>query len=139
MPEYEALISKRIDEPGYRWRMGGETGVLNDNDCRLLLKIIRATIQGFGSEPEADTDDASTEATPSFDFTITDADSETTYTPWTDGWAVGFKCERNGKVEYIYLNPSGGSDDGVPTVFAYVGTEGDSSQDQAAHHYDLFD
>lgn len=76
----------------------------------------------------------------SFDFTVTDGDSDTTYTPWTDGWAVGFKCERNGEVEYVYLNPSGGSDDNVPTIFPYQGRNGVAGQDDLAcdHHFVVF-
>lgn len=50
-----------------------------------------------------------------------------TYEPWSDGHAVGFKITCNGKVSYIYLNPSSGGDS--PDVFVYTGTEGDPSQD----------
>jgi hypothetical protein len=76
----------------------------------------------------------------SFDFVDTDEDSGATYRPWTDGWAVGFKAEHpDGRVAFIYLNPSGGSDDGVPNVFLYCGPTGDSAQDPPYHHYDLFD
>lgn len=67
---------------------------------------------------------------------ITDLASGVVYTPWTDGCAVGFRCAHpGGKVEFIYLNPSQDSDDGVPTVFVYQGVEGDPNQDGACHHY----
>ena len=65
-----------------------------------------------------------------------------TYTPWTDGWAVGFKAEhKDGRVEYVYLNPSGEMDEegSAPgSVFVYTGKAGDPSEDSAWHHYDMF-
>ena len=62
-----------------------------------------------------------------------------TYRSWTDGHAIGFQAEHNdGRVEYIYLNPSQDSDDNVPNVFLYHGTEADPSQDQPLVHVDLF-
>lgn len=73
---------------------------------------------------------------------ITDHDSGVTYEPYTDepSGAVGFKATHlsTGQVEYIMLNPSGGSDDGVPTVFLYLGPTGEPGQDEAAHHYVMF-
>jgi hypothetical protein len=60
-----------------------------------------------------------------------------TYTPWTDGYAVGFKCEQDGKVEYLYLNPSSDSDGGQPNVFVYHGEAGDPSIDGPCHFYDV--
>lgn len=60
-----------------------------------------------------------------------------TYTPWTDGHAVGFRCEKDGEVEFIYLNPSSESDDGQPNVFVYKGEVGDSSRDAPCHFYDV--
>lgn len=77
-----------------------------------------------------------------FDFAVEDPDSGVTYHPWTDGHAIGFKAELpNGEVRFVYLNPSGGSDDGVATVFPYEGAEGDPSQDRGAcgHHFVVFD
>lgn len=69
-----------------------------------------------------------------------DDDGGVTYTPWSDGWAIGFKVEfDDGRVDFIYLNPSGGSDDNVPTVFLYRGTEGDVTKDGAEHHYVIGD
>lgn len=39
------------------------------------------------------------------------SDEGAKFTPWTDGWAIGFKVEADGKpTKYIALNPSGGSD-----------------------------
>lgn len=75
-----------------------------------------------------------------FDFSVRDEDSGVLYAPWTDNGAVGFRCEApDGRVEYIYLNPSGGSDDGVPTVFLYRGPAGDPSDDQPDLYYVPFD
>jgi len=64
----------------------------------------------------------------------------TTYEPWTDGYAIGFKVTTPGKlIRYVYLNPS--NDDGepevsTPDVFLYIGELGDSAQDGAEHYYD---
>lgn len=69
---------------------------------------------------------------------IHDDDSGATYTPWTDGYAVGFKVEHSGgRTEFIYLNPSDGADDGVPNVFLYIGGAGDPNEDEPAHFYAL--
>lgn len=76
----------------------------------------------------------------SFDFSVIDSDSGTIYFPWTDGSAVGFKaCHANGDCEFIYLNPSTGSDDAVPNVFVYMGTAGALGEDEPVHHYVLND
>lgn len=70
-----------------------------------------------------------------FDFKVND--EHVTYKPWTDGHAVGFRCEYDdGHVEYIYLNPSvneGGEDS--PNVFLYKGPSGDPGLDSPSHHY----
>ena len=66
---------------------------------------------------------------------IVDEGTGTTYEPWTDGYAVGFKVERDGKVEFIYLNPSVDDDAGEPNVFVYQGEYGDPSRDGPVHHY----
>jgi hypothetical protein len=60
----------------------------------------------------------------------------TVYTPFIhpDGY-VGLRCEREGKVEYLYLNPSDHTGDSTPNVFVYHGTEGDPVFDTPAHHY----
>ncbi len=48
-----------------------------------------------------------------------------TVTPWTNGWAVGFRItrEQDDRVEYVVLNPSGGHNrpdwDGRGDVFVY--------------------
>lgn len=48
-----------------------------------------------------------------------------TYEPWSDGYAVGFKATHpDGRVEYIYLNPSDVEPDETPTVWVYQGTTG---------------
>jgi hypothetical protein len=63
-------------------------------------------------------------------------DRKVTYHAWTDGHAIGYKVTRDdGKVEYVYLNPSGnddGSDD--PNVFVYSGEHGDPSRDSPHVH-----
>jgi hypothetical protein len=67
-------------------------------------------------------------------------DSDVSYTPWTDGHAVGFRAERkDGRVEYIYLNPGtwNGEDEIAenPSMWLCVGSTGveetDSSVDFA--------
>ena len=73
-----------------------------------------------------------------FDLVVPDTQGRTViYRPWTDGYAVGFKVTReDGKVEYIYFNPSNnddGSDD--PNVFVYTGEHGDPSQDTPSVHF----
>jgi hypothetical protein len=67
---------------------------------------------------------------------ILDRDSGTTYTPFINKhWEVGYRCEGvDGEVTYVYLNPSGGSDDGVATVFLYQGSTGDHDQDGPTVH-----
>ena len=61
------------------------------------------------------------------------------WVPWSDGRAIGFRCEHpDGRVEYVYLNPSSDSDDGTSNVFVYQGTEGDPVQDPAYTHYVMF-
>ena len=63
-----------------------------------------------------------------------------TWRPWTDGYAVGFQAtHQDGRVEYVYLNPSSDSDDGQPNVFLYAGPEGDSGQDAALSHVNVFE
>lgn len=69
---------------------------------------------------------------------IRDNDARVTYAPFTDGTVMGFKCTQVGQPdEYIYLNPSTGSDDGAATVFVYIGPDGDPAKDPAVHHYPI--
>ncbi len=72
---------------------------------------------------------------------FTDEDSGVSYTPYIDHQfgAVGYMAEHpDGRVEYIYLNASGGSEDGVATVFVYIDNDL-SAFVNAVHHYDMFD
>lgn len=60
----------------------------------------------------------------------------TIYEPWTDGWAIGFKCTniQTGAVWYAYLNPSTdepGDEGSTPDVFVYSGATGQPEQDVA--------
>lgn len=65
----------------------------------------------------------------SFQFSFTDA-SGVTYTPWTNGYAVGFHCtDTKGEHLYLYLNPSSG-DEGTD-VFLYSGAAGNPELDTA--------
>ncbi len=53
---------------------------------------------------------------------IVDEDSNYRYEPWQGpNGEMGYRVTSgDGKtVRYFYLNPSGGSDDGVPTIFVY--------------------
>ena len=57
-------------------------------------------------------------------------DGNVTYTPWTDGDVVGLRAEHtDGRVEFVYLNPSATDTDGQPNVFVYHGTTGDPGED----------
>jgi len=71
------------------------------------------------------------------DFNFTVRDGRVTYSPWTNGRCVGFRCQHSGgEVEYIYLNPSRTTESGdTPNVFLYQGNAGDPGRDYAAHHY----
>lgn len=64
------------------------------------------------------------------------------YEAWTDGYAVGYKATHaDGRVEYIYLNPSaddGGDDDGQPNVFLYHDNSGDPCGGDTVCYVDLF-
>jgi len=74
---------------------------------------------------------------------IVTTDEGHTFTPWSDGWAVGFIVTSPGRpTRYVYLNPSGGSDDGSATVFVYAGEEPDGPApgiDGPVTHVTLFD
>lgn len=90
---------------------------------------------------------------------VHDDDAGVVYEPWSDGTVVGWKAIRRGaciltggaaeddctmhlhetEVEYLVLNPSTGSDDGVPTVFVYQGATGDPAADGAVCHFVMFD
>jgi len=60
---------------------------------------------------------------------------EITYTPWTDGYAVGFKYQKaTGETGYIYLNPSSEDSEGEPNVFLYHGPSGNPCNDSALTH-----
>lgn len=69
------------------------------------------------------------------DFKVSDEGTGTTYESWTDGYAIGFKVERGGKIEYIYLNPSRDDDADQPNVFVYQGEHGTPALDTPVHHY----
>jgi hypothetical protein len=80
-----------------------------------------------------------------FAFAFTDAASGVTYEPWTNGHAVGFRCEYvtsdgHTNVEYVYLNPSTtGDGDDKPNVFLYQGVAGDPAFDTPQHWYSPYD
>jgi hypothetical protein len=66
-----------------------------------------------------------------------------TYTPWTDGTAVGFRADHvDGRIEFLYLNPSNdsGDEDETPNVFLYHGPSGDTGNlfDSPVCHVDMF-
>jgi hypothetical protein len=69
---------------------------------------------------------------------IIDPDSGTQYTPFiSDDGRVGYEITNieTGKFEFLYFNPSNGSDDGVPNVFVYQGVNNDPGNDGPLHHY----
>ena len=77
------------------------------------------------------------------DTIIHDSDALASYHPHRDpaSGAVGWKAidHKTGRTEYVMLNPSGGSDDGVATVFTYIGETGDPAHDDAIVHHALFE
>jgi hypothetical protein len=66
---------------------------------------------------------------------VFDADAQVRYVPVVSAYGnPGYECTLpDGSVTYVYLNASGGSDDGVPTVFLYQGMEADPGADHAEH------
>jgi hypothetical protein len=61
------------------------------------------------------------------------------YEPWTSGYGVGYKVTHpDGRVEYIYLNPSSSDDNGDAIVFLYVGPNGDPATDSPSVYEKLF-
>ena len=65
--------------------------------------------------------------------TAYDADAGVYYEPFIEDGRVGYRVASNrpgmGLETFVYLNPSDGSDDGVPTVFVYQGIENDPALD----------
>jgi hypothetical protein len=113
--------------------------------ARMLLAVLEcageqlSSLRGDHASAErqevlSDTDDRLAETLGALRPAVGDSGSETpervTYRFWSDGWAVGFRCSRRGQPDYfVYLNPSGDSDDGVANVFLYTGVHGDPSDD----------
>ena len=68
------------------------------------------------------------------DFQPITTEDGTKYEPWTDGYAVGFRCTKpSGEVSFVYLNPSEHGED-VPNVFVYEGPAGDPCEDEPSIH-----
>ena len=63
------------------------------------------------------------------------------FEPVTDGWAMGYRVTHaDGRVEFIYLNPSSSDEGEKACAFVYIGPDGSpSGQDQPSHYYDLFE
>lgn len=80
--------------------------------------------------------------TTAFDFKV-DTVEGVTFTPWTDGWAIGFKVEAKGMpTRYLYLNPSSdtGLDDQYETnAFIYLGPSGRQDDDGPCCHINIWD
>lgn len=69
-----------------------------------------------------------------------DEDSGVSYVPFVDEeWGTaGVQITRpSGVVDYLYFNPSGGSDDGVPTVFVYRGESTNPGEAGSLCHFDV--
>ena len=65
-----------------------------------------------------------------FNFEVVDEFGGVTYTPWTNGYAIGFKVtHRNGDISYVYFNPSVTDGSCQPDVFVYTGSHGDATLD----------
>lgn len=63
-----------------------------------------------------------------------------TWEPWTDGYGVGFKVTRNdGRVRYVYLNPSQEDEGDVPTVFLYEDGHGDPNDGETVCYLTPFE
>jgi hypothetical protein len=74
------------------------------------------------------------------DIGVYDMDAGVSYQFWTNGTAVGYEIHfPDNRIEFIYFNPSDGSDDGVPTVFVYQGTEADPNADTPLCHFVVAD
>lgn len=72
------------------------------------------------------------------DRTVVDAQG-VRFEPWTDRWAIGFRCVHpDGRVEFVYLNPSSDSDDDVSNVFVYADSIGDPGSGETVTFVDLF-
>lgn len=82
-------------------------------------------IDPLADSPQSATVEPPAEDMPTWGLTygeaFTDPDSGTTYTPFIGrNGQAGHRCDHtDGRQTFIYLNPSGGSDDGVATVFVY--------------------
>lgn len=67
-------------------------------------------------------------------------DGPTTFEPWAGPHGeIGYRVTENGKEDvFFYFQPSARDGEPYPpTVFVYMGTAGDSSQDAAEHHYEI--
>ena len=127
---------------------GGDGGFEDDlmcGDCSTTLAS--KDLVPEGTEPNPDWERAPAEPTPyaktgadtsEFAFTFTD-EYGAVYTPWTDGHGVGFKVTRDGKVRYLSISPSIGTDSQEDdTTVAFI-REGETPQtDEAYAHFDLF-
>ena len=59
-----------------------------------------------------------------------------TFEPWTSGPLSGLKCTgQDGRVSYLYFNPSDTDSEGQANAFVYQGEHGDPAKDHPLHHY----
>lgn len=75
------------------------------------------------------------------DIGVDDHSSGVHYRFWTNGTAVGYEVQfDDGRpIQFFYLNPSDDTDDGVPNVFVYQGTEADPAADVPLCHFVMTD
>lgn len=75
-----------------------------------------------------------------FDFTVTTAEGAT-FTPWTDGYAIGYKVTAPGLPDrYLFFNPSSDTGEDIFHTNAFVYLEADpADQVNTHHHYDIWD
>lgn len=73
------------------------------------------------------------------------ANPHVTYTPFVKDGMVGYRAEHeDGRVGWLYFNPSNDTDDGTPNVFVYQSESPhdtrspDPSWDGALYHFTLF-
>jgi hypothetical protein len=95
-----------------------------DDFTHVVASMARAAVQGLGPAQATGTvlDDVARWETDPTSLDLTAA----RWTPWTDGYAVGYKLERPGvDPAFVYLNPSSTG----MNVFLYSGPNGNPGQD----------
>lgn len=103
---------------------------------RGLVAVLGRGIRGTGADDgAAEAPSRNHEAGCPFDVVVRDDTAGVTYTAWTDGLAVGWRCAREGgRDSYLYLVPSDGHTGGAAVVAVHHGHTGAAGRDAAVHH-----